>query len=70
MANSRICFLHSEREVSSWIPVLIHNNNDLSFCQSAVIEFHVKEYISAPDIFDWLRHVYADYSMNANSVWR
>ena len=46
-------------------------NNDVSFCQRAVIEFLAKEEIPTADIHHRLHHVYGDVCMGASSVrWR
>ena len=43
-------------------------NDDVSFRQCAVIEFHVKEEIPAADIHRKLHRVYGDVCMGAGSV--
>jgi len=43
-------------------------DNDVSFCQRAIIEFLVKEEIPAADIHHRLQRVYGDVCMGASSV--
>ena len=43
-------------------------DNDVSFCQCAVIEFLVEEEIPAADIHHRLQRVYGDVCMGASSV--
>ena len=45
-------------------------DNDVSFCQHAVIEFLVKEEIPAADIHHRLQCVYGDVCIGASSVRR
>jgi len=45
-------------------------NNDVSFCQRAIIEFLVKEEIPTADIHHKLQRVYGDMCLGASSVWR
>jgi len=45
-------------------------NNDISFRQSAVIEYLVKEEIPAAEIHQRLQHAYGSVCMGASSVWR
>jgi hypothetical protein len=45
-------------------------NNDMSFCQRAVIEFLVKEEIPAAEIHQRLQHAYGSVCMGASSVGR
>ena len=45
-------------------------NNDVSFCQRAIIEFLVKEEIPTADIHHKLQRVYGDVYMGASSVRR
>jgi len=43
-------------------------NNDVSFCQRAIIEFLVKEEIPTADIHHKLQRVYGDMCLGASSV--
>ena len=43
-------------------------DDDVSFCQCAVIEFLVKEEVPAADIYSRLQRVYGDVCMGASSV--
>ena len=43
-------------------------DNNISFCQRAVIDFLVKEEIPSADIHHRLQLVYGDVCMGANSV--
>ena len=45
-------------------------NNDMSFCQRAVIEFLVKDEVPAAEIHQRLQHAYGSVCMGASSVRR
>jgi len=70
VVGTSCCYPWVSCDVNSLHHVTSMADNDMSFCQHAVIEFLVKEEIPTAEIHQRLQRAYRSVCMGASSVWR